>query len=168
MLLNSPQNDNGIMIMTAQHVVRSIALPPQSCVNGIYAQTNLVDAYSIELPSHASKNPEALARFIFSNLPRWMIYLMRLRDLLVAAFGLKTARHLNSVTAETETDRVGIFRIYSRERDELIFGEDDKHLDFRLSLLCAQAPSTSGERQLVLSTVVHCHNRWGRLYICLI
>ena len=44
-----------------------------------------------------------------------------------------------------------------------------KHLDFRLSVLHETLPAVDGSAsQVVLSTVVHCHNRLGRLYILLI
>lgn len=143
--------------------VTSVSLPSESLVKAMYAAPDLADAYSIHLPSNASKDPEVLARFIFARLPPWMISLMKTRDALVSGFGLKTARHLKSIAAEESNGRVGIFKIYDKEPTELVLGEDDKHLNFRLSFLHSDSPS-----QLILSTVVHCHNRWGRLYILLI
>ena len=62
---------------------------------------------------------------------------------------------------------MGIFRIYETRPHEIVLGEDDKHLDFRLSVLHEVLPAV-GAAQVVLSTVVHCHNRLGRLYILLI
>jgi hypothetical protein len=35
-----------------------------------------------------------LLRFVFSNQPRWVSVLMRIRDAWVAGFGLKTAKDL--------------------------------------------------------------------------
>jgi hypothetical protein len=47
-------------------------------------------------------------------------------------------------------------------------GENDKHLDFRVSILCTPgSPPTTGSR-LTLSTVVYCHNRLGRAYLSVI
>jgi hypothetical protein len=134
----------------------------------MYAAVNLADAYSIELPGGASKDPEVLARFIFSQLPPWMIGLMKIRDAVVAGFGLKTTQRLQAIAAKNNENRVGIFKIYGKEQAELILGEDDKHLDFRLSVLYSDAASSSGKQRLILSTVVHCHNRLGRLYILII
>jgi hypothetical protein len=129
---------------------------------------NLADAYSIELPTGASTNPELLARFIFSQQAPWVSSLMTVRDALVAGFGLKTTKHLMSLGAESRAARVGIFKIYSTSQTEVVLGEDDKHLDFRLSVLCSGQPSPGGKRHVILSTVVHCHNRLGRFYILLI
>ncbi|HEX7889945.1 MAG TPA: DUF2867 domain-containing protein [Ramlibacter sp.] len=129
---------------------------------------NLADAYSIELPTGASTNPELLARFIFAHQAPWIGRLMTARDALVASFGLKTAKHLASAGEESGAGRLGIFRIYSTSSTEVVLGEDDKHLDFRLSVLCSGRSSPGAPRHLTLSTVVHCHNRLGRLYIFLI
>ncbi|WP_342593283.1 DUF2867 domain-containing protein [Ramlibacter agri] len=143
-------------------------LPAESAVAKAYASTNLADAYAIELPAGASAQPELLARFIFAHQPPWIGRLMKVRDALVAGFGLKTARHLAALEAESGAGRLGIFRIYSTGPTEVVLGEDDKHLDFRLSVLCSGPSSTGARRRLVLSTVVHCHNRLGRFYIFLI
>ena len=150
------------------HRVTPVSLPPESGIARAYASTNLADAYSIELPTGASTDPELLARFIFSQQARWVGSLMTVRDTLVAGFGLKTSRHLTSLGAQSKAARVGIFKIYSTSQTEVVLGEDDKHLDFRLSVLCSGQPSPGGKRQVILSTVVHCHNRLGRLYILLI
>jgi hypothetical protein len=145
-----------------------VALPPESEIARTYATTNLADAYSVELPNGASADPELLARFIFSQQAAWVGTLMTVRDTLVAGFGLKTAKHLTSLGADGKAARVGIFKIYSTSPNEVVLGEDDKHLDFRLSVLCTGQQSSGGKRRVILSTVVHCHNRLGRLYILLI
>jgi hypothetical protein len=153
---------------TEQHRVTPVSLPPESGVTRAYASTNLADAYSIELPPEASTNPELLARFIFAHQAPWVGSLMAVRDAVVGRFGLKTARQLTSLGAQSKTGRLGIFKIYGTSPTEVVVGEDDKHLDFRLSVLCTAQPSQGGKRHLTLSTVVHCHNRLGRLYILVI
>ena len=150
------------------HRVTAVSLPQESGVANVYASANLADAYSIELPSGASTNPELLARFIFSHQAPWISSLISVRDAIVGRFGLKTAKQLISLGAESKTGRVGIFKIYGTCPTEIVLGEDDKHLDFRLSVLCSNQPSPGGKRQLTLSTVVHCHNGLGRLYVLVI
>ena len=93
---------------------------------------------------------------------------MAVRDAVVGRFGLKTDKQLTSLGAQSKTGQVGIFKIYSTSPNEIVLGEDDKHLDFRLSVLCSDTPSPGGKRHLTLSTVVHCHNCLGRLYILVI
>lgn len=143
-------------------------MPAESGIARIYESTNLADAYSIKLPIGTTASPELLARFIFSQEAPWIAGLMKVRDALVAGFGLKTSSQLAALYADSRVKRVGIFKIYSSTDHEIVLGEDDKHLDFRLSVLCSVAPAQTDERRLVLSTVVHCHNRLGRIYIFLI
>jgi hypothetical protein len=149
--------------------VTSVALPVRSRVTRIYAHPNLADAYTIRLPDNASTDPEQLARFMFSNQAAWIGKLLQVRDALVAGFGLKTAKGLEE-SARTERDKhISIFRIYERCVDEIILGENDKHLDFRVSVLQeAREEAAGGGRYLTVSTVVQCHNLLGRTYILLI
>lgn len=146
--------------------VTAVPLPAESCIVDIYPATDLADAYAVALPSYASNDPEVLARFIFARLPRWAVGLMAVRDAIVCVFGLKTARQLQAVDAQAQKERVGLFRIYRRAPAEILLGEDDSHLDFRLSLRCSQDAAQA--RRLTLSTVVQCNNRLGRVYIFLI
>jgi hypothetical protein len=154
--------------MSPSHIVTSVALPAESAARNIYASTHLADAFSIALPAHASTDPMLLARFIFSHQPSWIGHLMGLRDALVGGLGLKTGKHLASLGANDTAGRISIFKIYSTSPTEVVLGEDDTHLDFRVSVLCAQASAPGGMPRLVVSTVVHCHNRLGRAYLRLI
>jgi hypothetical protein len=150
--------------------VASVALPGESRVARAYATTDLADAYAIRLPENAITDPELLARFLFSQQAPWIAGLMRIRDTLVAGFGLKTSGQLKSPSAGSRNDkRISIFKIYERGTHEILLGEDDKHLDFRVSVL-HQTRTVSAESApfLVVSTVVHCHNLLGRTYIRLI
>lgn len=148
-----------------------VALPRDSGVTDLYPSANLADAFVIRLPPTASADPELLARFIFSHQPAWVAALMQVRDAMVACFGLKTAKQLATLAPTDHhgsASRVGIFRIYSNDASEIIMGEDDKHLDFRLSVRCSGRAETVAGRQLTLSTVVQCHNLLGRAYIAVI
>ena len=55
-------------------------------------------------------------------------------------------------------DKVGIFPVESENDHELIAGFNDRHLDFRVSVV-------SREGQVFLATWVHPHNLGGRLYL---
>lgn len=86
---------------------------------------------------------------------------MGVRDAVVAGFGLKTSRRLRKGSVTDEVARIYIFRVYEITRDEAILGEDDKHLDFRFSI--QRRPG-----DVVVTTVVHCHNLLGRAYLAVI
>ncbi|MDQ0590524.1 DUF2867 domain-containing protein [Variovorax paradoxus] len=88
---------------------------------------------------------------------------MALRDGLVGGLGLKTASALRAAGTRGGAPRIGFFRIYETHADEVVLGEDDRHLDFRVSVM----RSVAGD-SLTAVTVVHCHNLFGRNYIRLI
>jgi Protein of unknown function (DUF2867) len=88
---------------------------------------------------------------------------MRLRDALVHPFGLKTSprgpRHRPSFLPG---ERIGLFTLFERTEEEMLLGEDDRHLDFRVCL------RVSGDGQATLATLVRFRNGWGRAYFFLI
>lgn len=152
----------------APNSVRTAALPAESSIAHLFVGADLADAFAIALPAGAPQDTEALARAVFGDPAPWFRALLALRDAIVAPFGIKTSarlrRELGSDGAATHID---FFPILSREPGELIIGDDDRHLDFRASVL--QRASASGEgRELVATTAVHCHNLFGRIYIFVI
>ncbi|KAA0983487.1 MULTISPECIES: DUF2867 domain-containing protein [unclassified Pseudomonas] len=144
-------------------LIMSVPVPSRSGITHLYKSMHLADAFAIRLPAGTSSNPDLLARFILSHQPSWIGWLLKVRDTIVACFGLKTAKHLASLA-----NRIGAFKVYSTNQTEIVLGEDDKHLDFRISILCSGEAEPEGSRQLVFSTVVQCHNRLGRAYIFVI
>lgn len=142
-------------------VATPVALPAQSGVIHTYPSVHLADAFAIRLPEEASRDPEVLARFIVAHQPSWVDWLTRVRDAIVACFGLKTAGQLATLAGQDQAGRVGIFRIYGRSASEIVLGEDDRHLDFRISVL-------RSAQDVTVTTVVHCHNLLGRLYLFVI
>jgi hypothetical protein len=145
-----------------------VTLPVQSGVSHAYKSVHLADAFAIRLSLGASTDPDVLARFIFAHQPSWIRRLTAVRDMIVACFGLTTAKHLATLASDAKAERIGIFKIYSANGNEIVVGEDDKHLDFRVSVLCSSGPAPDIGPQLTLSTVVHCHNLLGRAYILVI
>ncbi|MEQ8346841.1 MAG: DUF2867 domain-containing protein [Sneathiellaceae bacterium] len=147
--------------------VRAVAPPPRSGLAALYPGADLADAYAIALPATASGDVEALARAVFGRPPPWFNGLMAVRDAAMARFGVKTARRLRRAgPAATDGRFIDFFRIRDRTDTELVVGEDDRHLDFRASVMLC--PQPDGGRDLVATTVVHCHNRLGRSYLAVI
>ena len=148
--------------------VEPVALPAQSSVVTLYESTSLADAFAVRLPCGTSSDPDVLWRFVMSQQPRWIGWLTNVRDAVVECLGLKTARQLSMLPDEARGDRIAFFKVYGRSESEIILGEDDRHLDFRLSVLRSPDRSPTLGGQLTVSTVVHCHNVLGRAYILVI
>lgn len=145
--------------------VREVSLPTDSRLAALYANADLADAFAAALPPSASRDVQLLARFLFSGSPRWLKVLLAIRDSIMRRFGVKTSAELREMADEAH--RIDFFRVHAAHDDELILGEDDRHLDFRLSVLLRKSGASGGD-ELVSTTVVHCHNLLGRVYLLVI
>lgn len=138
-------------------------LPPVSRLSSSFGQADFADAFSVDLPETASHDVESLARHVFAHQPEWIAILLRLRDMLVWPFGLKRAVDLQAKGG----DRISIFRVFERYDDEIVLGENDTHLDFRVSVF-VQPASRGQPQRLILTTLVFYNRLLGRAYIALI
>jgi hypothetical protein len=84
--------------------------------------------------------------------------------MIVARLGLKTTGDLQRNGRASGS--VGFFPVLSRSENELVLGVDDRHLNFKVSVMLLEAADSNFE--VVVTTVVHCHNRLGRAYLTLI
>lgn len=142
--------------------IEQCALPPASQLQRSYNHADFADAFSVDLPKEASHDAETVARHVFAGQPAWIGLLLRLRDILVRPFGLKTTADLK----QKGGDRISLFQILERYDDEIILGEDDTHLDFRVSVLVELR--SHGRFRLTVTTLVFCNRPLGRAYITLI
>ncbi len=124
------------------------------------------DCYEIQL----SKPNQTLAEIgmeIFTATPRWVGQLMWLRNRIVKIWDLKGSRKGSMNYSPPQIDpnsikigeRLGMFTLQVATPDEVILGEDDYHLDFRISM---KKPAPD---RLHLLTVVKANNRLGRNYM---
>jgi hypothetical protein len=89
--------------------------------------------------------------------------LLGVRDIAVWPFGLKRTIDLKVA----KDDRLSTFRVFERHKDEIILGEDDTHLDFRVSVL-VQPASEDRPQRLIVTTLVFYNRLLGRAYLGLI
>jgi len=144
--------------------VRASVLPTGSALASGYAGADLADAFVIMLPSGATRDINGLAKEILAHPSAWFRALLSLRDGIVAPFGIKTtSRLLNDAARE----KIYFFPVLHRTATEVIVGDVDVHLDFQASILLGKA-LPDGRQELILTTVVHCHNSLGRIYLFLI
>jgi len=111
-----------------------------------------------------------IGELFFTSGPKWAEYLMSTRDKIVGLFGLKTApkiseeeRNLRALKFE-EGEQLNIFKLYSKSESELIMGDDDKHLNFRVSLLLDSTDGDSKKKKILITTVVTYRNWLGKIY----
>jgi len=109
----------------------------------------------------------SILKAFINSTPLFVIYLMFLRDKIVSLFGLKTNRDSYSKNKLVQSiqgkkgEKIGLFKIINLNDREIILGEDDKHLNFRVSFIIETKENHS---ILILTTTVLLNNLLGRLY----
>ena len=127
------------------------------------------DSYTIDLKDSKS-SPETIFIAVFGHRPGWMKVAMLGRNWIAARFGLEVsspAEVMKPILAEVHTvgGRIGGWPIYTLTELELVAGRDNKHLDFRVSVLKEE---NKEDGCVVISTVCAVHNTFGKLYLSLI
>jgi hypothetical protein len=159
--------DRSSAYMNSSTTITLIPAPPATRISGEIPGSDFHDCYLMPL---AHKGRSALEIFLLTvaRSPRWVEALMGLRNRIVGLFGLKNLGHLGSLPPLKEAaaykvgDRLGIFTLLSMSDDEVIVGDSDKHLDVKVSLCKVMRDDREA---VAVTTVVHIHNRLGRVYM---
>ncbi|MET0786180.1 MAG: DUF2867 domain-containing protein [Paenisporosarcina sp.] len=105
---------------------------------------------------------ESITRMFLTTVPSWVPHLMKVRNRIVSLIGLKTSSWSEVQNIKLELgSSIGIFRVLNRSSHEILLGEDDRYLNFRVSILVEEV---NGLKYLTVSTVVYFHNWIGKLY----
>ena len=104
---------------------------------------------------------------IFGHHPTWMRIALIVRNRIAYLCGLDapTASEISNLEVKSSYsvgDKIGVWPVFTLTDSELIAGRDNKHLDFRLSVL-KEAGGASAS--VVVSTVCTVHNRFGKIYL---
>ena len=126
----------------------------------LLAGAQFVDAYRVAVQGHAL-DARSAAEKMFARGPRWIEMLLRLRNLIVAPFGLKTSGEGEPASG----GMIGIFPVVSETPERLVAGFNDHHLDFRV--VVDVAPIADGQ-EVTTTTLVKTHNWLGRTYLAVI
>ena len=128
-------------------VTKSPGIPVGSDILTGFGETDYTDTYTIT--KQTDKSAEEISKKLIV-LPDWAGALFWLRNKAVGIFGLKTDKNAGSEA---------FFTTISNRDEEIIMGENDKHLNFRASIL-----KNRSENTISLITVVHFNNVWGKIY----
>lgn len=141
--------------MTRARIAR-VEPPAESLIADWYRQADLLDSYAVVAPAPVPGTMRALAERALATPPTWFRVLIGMRDALMRPLGVKTTAQLRD--ARRAGDRIDFFPVLQETADEIVIGEDDRHLDFRMSL-------RRDRNLLVATTVVRVHNAVGQAYI---
>lgn len=143
------------------------AIPAASQLNAELAGAYFHDCWQTTVPPHRRTAMEMYLDAV-RQTPGWVNFLMTLRNRGVALFGLKNLGSLNGLRAGKAAadyqpgDRAGIFKVLRVSDDEVILGDDDRHLRVQVSVCKLR---DGGQDAVAVSTVVHLHGLLGRIYM---
>lgn len=129
--------------------VHATALPETSRLHAYRGPGDFLDCYAIRSDLGPRRAAEVIVAF-----PGWARGLLAVRRALTAPFGL-------SNDGPDAADKLGPFPVEFEDGSEVVAGFDDRHLNFRVSILA------SGGR-VHLATWVHPHHIGGRAYLAAI
>lgn len=146
-------------------------LPNNSILNASHKEYNFVDSFRGVLNDYNNKFTSVdVGKAFFSSGPKWVGKLFTLRNKIVSIFGLKTSgdftnreRQIANFKCEPG-EQLGLFKVFAKTENEVILGEDDKHLNFRVSLYLEQQIIEAKKKDLTITTTVEFNNLYGRLY----
>jgi hypothetical protein len=104
---------------------------------------------------------------VFGHHPPWMKRVLIVRNRLAVWCGLEAPTRAEIMCPAVKAryvagDKIGPWPVFSLTETELVAGRDNRHLDFRLSVL---KQTDGGAASAVISTVCTTHNAFGRLYL---
>lgn len=104
---------------------------------------------------------------ILGHLPWWARTLIIVRNNIVSPFGLHAEPAAGVWQPSLKDsylpgDKIVRFNLYAQDENEIIAGLDDKHLDFRVSVMKVREHET---QKVVVSTIIFVHNNFGRAYL---
>jgi len=107
---------------------------------------------------------------LFGHTPLWMKVLLIVRNTIAGLFGLQVPAVGEIMKPEVRCtycvgEKIGPWPIFFIAENEIVAGRNNKHLDFRLSVLKAMEGDTAS---VVVSTICTVHNVHGKIYLFLI
>jgi len=139
------------------------SIPKNSLLENIEMTFDYVDTFNIQLERNDVQSWEPIVAF-FQCSPKWANILFRIRNKVVKLFGLKAdLANLGEMNPPFQKgDKFGLFNLYEINESEGILGEDDFHLDFRMSLQIDE------NEVLHLTTAIKFNNVLGKMYLAII
>lgn len=135
-----------------KQIVKSAGIPDKSIIAGGFGKVDYCDSYCIVKPT--DETADEITTRIF-KVPRWVAGLMKFRNAIVGIFGLRTNGSEETAASGYYPvgSKAGYFTVTERNGDEIVMGEDDRHLYFRASVLIDREESF-----IHLTTIVKFHN----------
>ncbi|MBC7984308.1 MAG: DUF2867 domain-containing protein [Candidatus Obscuribacterales bacterium] len=104
---------------------------------------------------------------VFGHHPLWIKLILVVRNSVAKFCGLATPSTTEMMSTEIKGnyavgDKIGVWPLYLLTETEIIAGRDNKHLDFRVSVLREEQ---GGNASVTVSTLCAVNNTAGKIYL---
>lgn len=150
--------------------INKTEFPEKSILSQGKKDFDYMDSFEGELANDGGNiDISEIGKAFFTSGPKWGKKMFAFRNKIVGLFGLKTGNEAEKQPTEKDFqcevgERVGLFKVFDKTNNEIVLGEDDKHLDFRVSLFIDKNKKEINKNSLTISTTVKFHNWLGVLY----
>ena len=142
-------------------VIKTKKISEDSIISKDFNEFHYVDSYSIK--TQTQETLDKITTDIFQT-PKWADNLMHIRNSVVKLVGLESGglkKNTNIADFYPIGSRAVYFTVIDRNDNEILMAENDKHLNFRVSVKIKRSQS---EVDINLTTLVKFNNLLGRLY----
>lgn len=153
--------------------VSEIHLNPSYLIHKQEEHLDYVDVFQLKskLLTNTEEPKDCMIAF-FKAFPNSFKVLLNLREAIAKKLGLKTAPQSNPTTRLEKLhafkgdigESVAIFEVLEKNNTELVTGQKDKHLDFKLAFISYREL----EPCIELVTTVKINNRLGKIYFAIV
>jgi hypothetical protein len=150
--------------------IRQVRFPINSLIGISFSPPVYRDAFSVTFYSPKPVEPVEVMKVFFTSMHPVVLFVFLLREGLARIFGLKTSNK-KSMTLELRNfsgrvgESIGLLHVFNKSDNELLTGQDDKIVDFRLSFFSL---SHGEETEIMIATCIKAKNPFGKFYSFLI
>ncbi len=147
-------------------IIQKMNFPEASVLFPEHEKYDYIDSFGGTFMDKENKTRiENLAHDFLKPIPGWVDALMAVRNTIVAVAGLKRNGKAGPLNVQFEAGKkVGFFRVYDHTEQEIILGENDKHLNFRVSLFLETVDRDLCKKKYTVTTIVTYNNWMGPIY----
>ena len=141
--------------------IAQIAIPKNSIIEKSLPNIDYADCFSCQFTSIRSIHLDSIVRFLLNSQTWWSKNLMKLRNILVKPFGLKTDSDVQPIINFSKGKMTGFFKVLEINEEEVHLLASDKHLEACLSIIMSK---TNNHYEVSITTTVYFRNTLGHVY----
>lgn len=136
-------------------------LPSKSILSEESPTYDYIDSFQTKI--NCNKSIDKITTEIFQFQWKWVKALMIIRDLIVKPFGLKTKEKFKKNISPYYKigSKAVFFTVIDRNDNEIILAEEDRHLNFNVSIF---KENIEEKITVSITTLVNFNNFWGHIY----